>query len=136
MQTVVEPNLDHPDTDGDLISLDALLSGGGGPENGLEISIKTDPRDVAPHFQSVSLIAIAVSSFGDGHGFALARRLRSLGYTGWLRAKGHMTADLYPTALVCGFDEVKADPTAVRWQPNMHLQAAAAISRPAEQAGV
>ena len=58
-------------------------------------------------FGSASMIRIPFPSFADGRGFSLAKQLRQNGYDGRLRAKGHIIADQYGFARVCGFDEVE-----------------------------
>jgi len=110
-----------------LLSLAAWESGGGEPDAGLEVPNDTDAKELAPHFNQVDLIAIAFPNFADGRGFALARRLRALGYRGRLRAKGHLIADQYPMARACGFDEVQIDDTLARRQPEAHWLAVANV---------
>lgn len=58
-------------------------------------------------FGSAAMIRIPFSSFADGRGFSLAKQLRQHGYEGKLRAVGHIIADQYGFARVCGFDEVE-----------------------------
>ena len=108
-----------------LLSLDAMLSGGGDPAGGLEIANDTDPRDLVPHFEAVGLIAVTFPNFADGRGFSLARRLR---------AKGHVISDQYPMARACGFDEVEIDETLAARQPEQHWLAVATRSGHALQA--
>jgi uncharacterized protein (DUF934 family) len=55
----------------------------------------------------VVLVRIAFPKFADGRGFTLARRLRAIGYSGRLRASGHVLADQYAMARRSGFDEVE-----------------------------
>ena len=64
-----------------------------------------------------TLIRIAFPSFSDGRGFTLARRLRQAGYTGRLRAAGHVLADQYAMARRSGFDEVEITHDLARRQP-------------------
>ncbi|MGF1476339.1 MAG: DUF934 domain-containing protein [Geminicoccaceae bacterium] len=68
-----------------------------------------DPADLAPNFERIALIRIPFPSFADGRGFSVAKRLRSLGYRGRLRAHGHVIADQYGLARSCGFDEIEID---------------------------
>jgi uncharacterized protein (DUF934 family) len=56
-------------------------------------------------------------SFADGRGFTIARILRLKGYTGRLRAKGHVLADQYAMARRSGFDEVEIDAELAARQP-------------------
>lgn len=60
-------------------------------------------------FHSAAMIRIPFPSFADGRGFSLAKQLRQHGYEGKLRAVGHIIADQYGFARVCGFDEVEID---------------------------
>lgn len=74
-------------------------------------------------------VRIDFPSFADGRGFGLARELRSLGYQGRLRAKGHLIADQYLNARLSGFDEVEiADDLAERQPEAQWLARAARVS--------
>ena len=76
-----------------------------------EPDLMLEPDAVAEDvdFAGRDLIAIRFPSSADGRGNSIAKRLRLLGYTGRLRASGHVLADQYPLALRCGFDEVEID---------------------------
>lgn len=74
-------------------------------------------------FGSAAMIRIPFPSFADGRGFSLAKQLRQHGYEGRLRAKGHIIADQYGFARVCGFDEVEIDFEMAGRQPQEQWQA-------------
>ncbi|MGY9047867.1 hypothetical protein P775_19050 [Puniceibacterium antarcticum] len=63
------------------------------------------------------MLRIAFPSSADGRGFTLARLLRLRGYTGRLRAQGHVIADQYAMARRSGFDEVEIDDALAARQP-------------------
>ena len=65
----------------------------------------------------VALIRVAFPGFADGRGFTIARRLRLMGYTGRLRAAGHVIADQYAMARRAGFDEVEISDDLAARQP-------------------
>ncbi len=73
----------------------------------LDLPATTDLATLGGRLDGVALIRIAFPSFADGRGFTLARRLRLMGYTGRLRAGGHVIADQYAMARRSGFDEVE-----------------------------
>lgn len=75
-----------------------------------------DPADLTFDADTI-MIRIDFPSFADGRGFTLARLLRLRGYTGRLRAKGHVISDQYAMARRAGFDEVEIDETLARRQP-------------------
>ena len=79
------------------------------------------PPDVDPtqlkEFLAAPMIRVAFPSFADGRGFTLAARLRRLGYTGRLRAAGHVIADQYAMARRAGFDEVEISEELAERQP-------------------
>jgi uncharacterized protein (DUF934 family) len=83
----------------------------------LDLANTDDPTAVASHFGNIGLIRIAFPAFNDGRGFTLARRLRVLGYTGRLRAHGHVIADQYTMARRSGFDEVEISDDLAARQP-------------------
>ena len=70
-----------------------------------------------PHLR---LIHIYFPSFADGRGFTLARLIQLLGFTGRLRAKGHMIADQYAMARRSGFDEIEISLDLAKRQPEKH----------------
>lgn len=79
------------------------------------------PSDTAPDALSVApgveMIRIDFPSFADGRGFTLARLLRLRGFTGRLRARGHVIADQYAMARRAGFDEVEISDDLAARQP-------------------
>ncbi|MGR3493029.1 MAG: DUF934 domain-containing protein [Shimia sp.] len=88
------------------------------------------PSDTAPERLDMRLmgaeaIRIDFPSFADGRGFTLARLLRARGYTGRLRAKGHVIADQYAMARRSGFDEVEIDDALAARQPEAQWRARA-----------
>ena len=74
-----------------------------------EIAPDTATADLPQHFDNIGLIRVAFPTFADGRGFTLARILRGSGFTGRLRATGHVVADQYAMARRSGFDEVEID---------------------------
>ena len=80
---------------------------------------------LADRLGQLRLIRIAFPAFNDGRGFTLARDLRRLGYTGTLRASGHVLADQYAMARRAGFDEVEISDTLAARQPWPQWQARA-----------
>lgn len=62
-------------------------------------------------------IRIDFPTFADGRGFTIAKRLRLMGYTGRLRAAGHVIADQYAMARRAGFDEVEISEDLAARQP-------------------
>ena len=73
----------------------------------VEIAPDTPSEELIQRASGAALVRIAFPSFSDGRGFTLARRLRAAGYTGRLRAAGHVIADQYAMARRSGFDEVE-----------------------------
>jgi uncharacterized protein (DUF934 family) len=68
-------------------------------------------------FDRYQMIRIDFPSFADGRGFSIARALRRKGFTGRLRAKGHVIADQYAMARRSGFDEVEISDDLAARQP-------------------
>ena len=79
------------------------------------------PSDTAPdalaQFANAKMIRIDFPTSADGRGFTLASLLRSVGFQGRLRAKGHILADQYAMARRSGFDEVEIDDDLAARQP-------------------
>ncbi len=82
----------------------------------LDLPADTDPRQVALN-PSLQMIRVHFPSFADGRGFSIARQLRLAGYTGRLRAQGHVLADQYAMARRSGFDEIEIDNALAARQP-------------------
>ena len=73
--------------------------------------------------EAPAMVRITFPAFSDGRGFTLARRLRQAGYTGRLRAVGHVIADQYAMARRSGFDEVEIPRDLARRQPEEQWRA-------------
>jgi uncharacterized protein (DUF934 family) len=91
-------------------------------QGALDLANTDTPEAVIPHLGNVTLIRVAFPAFNDGRGFTLARRLRVLGYTGRLRAHGHVIADQYTMARRAGFDEVEISEDLATRQPASQWQ--------------
>ncbi|MGI9408353.1 MAG: DUF934 domain-containing protein [Hyphomicrobiaceae bacterium] len=100
----------------DLVGPDAI-NAAGDARVFVAMDNSDDPRELVGSFAQIELITIAFPSFDDGRGFSLAKRLRQLGYTGHLRAKGHLVSDQYPMARASGFDDVEIDDNLAGRQP-------------------
>ena len=81
----------------------------------IDLASDADPLNVA--FDGVRMIRVDFPSFADGRGFTIARQLRLRGYTGRLRAHGHVIADQYAMARRSGFDEVEIPDSLAQRQP-------------------
>ena len=86
-------------------------------ELGVHIGPDADPEALAPHFGRLALISVGFPSFADGRGFSIAKRLRSGGFLGRLRATGPVIADQFAYLMECGFDEVAIPADLARRQP-------------------
>lgn len=82
-----------------------------------EVAQDTKIDDLAAFASAQGLIRVAFPSFADGRGFTLGRRLRDAGFTGRLRAAGHVLADQYAMARRSGFDEVEISDDFAARQP-------------------
>lgn len=79
----------------------------------LDLPSDADPAEV--DLSGLKIIRVDFPSSADGRGFTIARALRLRGFTGRLRARGHVIADQYAMARRAGFDEVEVhDEIAVR----------------------
>ncbi|MEX3015786.1 DUF934 domain-containing protein [Gymnodinialimonas hymeniacidonis] len=95
----------------------ALSEGVAANARAVDVASSDDASALRNHLDTVQLIRIDFPSFADGRGFTLARQLRQMGYTGRLRARGHVLADQYAMARRSGFDEVEIDETLAARQP-------------------
>ena len=85
--------------------------------HGIDLPSSTDPVELSGRLGGVTMIRIDFPSFADGRGFTIARQLRLMGYTGRLRARGHVIADQYAMARRAGFDEVEISGDLAARQP-------------------
>ncbi len=82
----------------------------------LDLTADAQPEEVDLN-AGLEMIRIDFPSFADGRGFTIARALRLRGYTGRLRAHGHVIADQYAMARRAGFDEVEVTDDIAARQP-------------------
>lgn len=85
--------------------------------NVLQLASDAALKDYVDSLDGVELVIVEFPSFADGRGFTLARQLRLHGFTGRLRAKGHVLADQYAMARRSGFDEVEISDDLATRQP-------------------
>jgi uncharacterized protein (DUF934 family) len=76
-------------------------------EGSVVLASHDDPAELAPYLSGLTLIHVDFPAFNDGRGFTIARRLRMMGYTGHLRAQGHVIPDQYAMIRRVGFDDVE-----------------------------
>ena len=88
-----------------------------GYEGADTLDLASDADLVSLDFNGIVMIRVDFPSFADGRGFTIARQLRLRGYTGRLRAKGHVIADQYAMARRAGFDEVEINASLAQRQP-------------------
>ncbi|QQA41208.1 DUF934 domain-containing protein [Pelagovum pacificum] len=88
-----------------------------GPGAALDVPSSADAGELGKRAQAAGLVRIDFPSFSDGRGFTLAAALRRAGYTGRLRAHGHVIADQYAMARRAGFDEVEISDELATRQP-------------------
>jgi uncharacterized protein (DUF934 family) len=91
----------------------------------IDLASDTQPDQLAQLTQGAALVRIDFPSFSDGRGFTLASRLRAQGFTGRLRARGHVIADQYAMARRMGFDEVEISDELAARQPESQWRARA-----------
>lgn len=87
---------------------------------GVDLAPDADPEPLVPHFPAIALLRIRLPHFAAAEGFALAHRLRGLGFAGRLRAQGHVLAHQYTLARRAGFDEVEISAGLALRQPEEH----------------
>ncbi len=83
----------------------------------LDVASGTDPDELVDRLGSARMVRVDFPSSADGRGFTIARVLRLKGFTGRLRARGHVLADQYAMARRSGFDEVEIDDALANRQP-------------------
>jgi uncharacterized protein (DUF934 family) len=88
----------------------------------VDLANTDDPHALVGRLDQLTLIRVAFPAFNDGRAFTIARRLRELGYTGQLLAKGPVIADQYAMLRRVGFDgaeipdDLAARQPAEQWQ--------------------
>jgi uncharacterized protein (DUF934 family) len=91
-------------------------------QTAVDLSNTDSPAALAGHLDRLTLIRVAFPAFNDGRAFTIARRLREMGYTGQLLAKGPVIADQYAMLRRVGFDgaeipdDLAARQPAGQWQ--------------------
>ena len=103
--------------DGETVTPASLADHPGNAALALDLPQDTDVTALAADLDRIALIRVAFPAFNDGRGFTVARRLRLAGFTGTLRAKGHVIADQYTMARRAGFDEVEITDDLAARQP-------------------
>ena len=109
---------------------DSIPANTDAPVVAVDVPPDAEITGIGPQFDAIALIRIDFPSFADGRGFTLARNLRRAGYTGRLRAKGHVIADQYAMARRAGFDEVEIDEDLAARQPEAQWMRRADWQRP------
>ena len=91
---------------------DAAELAGRNGELGVQVPSTAQPEDIADLLGRVTLIAVEFPKFRDGRGFTIARALRErYGFTGDIRAVGHVLPDQHSQLLRCGFTSVAVPDT-------------------------
>ncbi len=97
--------------------LEQLAANDAAPAVAVDVPSDADAGAFEGRLDGIDLIRIDFPSFADGRGFTIARNLRRMGFTGRLRAKGHVIADQYAMARRSGFDEIEIDDDLAARQP-------------------
>ena len=88
----------------------------------VDLANTDDPAALEGQLDRLTLIRVGFPAFSDGRAFTVARRLRTMGYTGQLLALGPVIADQYAMLRRVGFDgaeipdEIAARQPAEQWQ--------------------
>lgn len=85
--------------------LPALADYTGGPA--LRLEPGEEAAGLAGQLAGLKLVVIPFASSGDGRGFSLAAELRAMGFTGHIRASGHVLVDQFRAALRAGFTDIE-----------------------------
>lgn len=93
------------------------LAEAGAETKALDLPNDTNPATLAGRLEGITFIRVDFPAAADGRGYSIARQLRLMGYTGRLRARGHVIADQYAMARRSGFDEVEISDTLAARQP-------------------
>jgi uncharacterized protein (DUF934 family) len=108
------PGEENPSGRTELLALAGLLaadSSGLARPLGIVLSSDAKPEQLAPFVEQIDLIAVEFPKFRDGRGFTIARYLRErLGFSGELRAVGHVIPDQLDALAACGFSSILLPP--------------------------
>lgn len=75
---------------------------------GVTLEPGDDPAQLRPHLARLALVALRFPKHRDGRAFTQARALREkYGFSGEIRATGHVIPDQYAFLLRCGFSSVE-----------------------------
>ncbi|SHG64767.1 Uncharacterized conserved protein, DUF934 family [Cognatiyoonia sediminum] len=115
MSTIItDSGFASDDWAGNFVALDE--SAANDSDYGIDLGSDTSPEALAGLINA-PMIRIDFPTSADGRGFTLAAMLRRAGFSGRLRAKGHVLADQYAMARRSGFDEVEIDDALAARQP-------------------
>ena len=115
MSTIItDSGFASDDWAGNFVALDD--SAANDSDYGIDLGPDTSPEALAGLINA-PMIRIDFPTSADGRGFTLAAMLRRAGFSGRLRAKGHVLADQYAMARRSGFDEVEIDDALAARQP-------------------
>ena len=113
---VTDTGFGTDDWTGDFVAFAGLAANDCAP-TAVDLASDADPKDLADCSDRITMVRIDFPSFADGRGFTIAAELRRLGFTGRLRARGHVIADQYAMARRSGFDEVEISQDLAARQP-------------------
>ncbi|QGX98679.1 DUF934 domain-containing protein [Roseovarius faecimaris] len=112
---VTDTGFAKDDWDAPIVALEDAYEG-----VAIDLPSSADPLELAGRLPDVPMIRVDFPSFSDGRGFTIARQLRLMGFTGRLRARGHVLADQFAMARRAGFDEVEISDEMAERQPQTH----------------
>lgn len=117
MSVIVTDTGFTPAPDREIVALADL-----GDQTAVDLANTDDPSALMGKLDQLTLIRVAFPAFNDGRAFTVARKLRDLGYTGQLLARGPVIADQYAMLRRVGFDgaeipdDLAARQPADQWQ--------------------
>ncbi len=104
---VTDAGFTQEDWTGTFTEVAALPANAASVEVAIDLPSDFDPMALSERLEEIDLIRIDFPSFADGRGFTIARQLRLMGFSGRLRARGHVIPDQYAMARRASFDEVE-----------------------------
>ncbi len=88
----------------------------------VDVPADADLDVLVARIPTLRMVRVDFPSAADGRGFTIARQLRLRGYSGRLRARGHVIADQYAMARRVGFDEIEIGADLAARQPEDQWQ--------------